>query len=185
MCALRETSTKILIVASLGLLTALLCANAMSDWVRQNGGLASWLQALGSLYAIVAISFPVFLERSLSVQRARATTLASTQMACDLMTMVAERAFDTEAAFSEWWVPQWHVIDEIMASCPIHEVGSPEALEAFVTIREIYGRMRKWAETTSDPWPLNPKTGMQAYVGILTMNASMQLDHLRQAIGQK
>jgi len=175
--------TKWLIASGIFLLCALLIFNGTSSWIRDNGGLASWLQAIGSLYAIIAVSFPVFLERGLSMQRARATTLASAQMACDLMAEVADFAFNPDAAFSEWWVPQWHVIDEVMASCPIHEIGSSEALRAFVTIRELYGRMRAWDEANSDPWPL--EGGMQSYVGVLMMNASMQLDCLREAIGDR
>lgn len=136
--------------------------------------MASWIQAIGSLLAIAAVSFPVIFERRLTTMRARESVLASAQMANDLMTTVAKRAFDNEAAFSEWWVPQWHVIDEVMASCPIHDIQSPRALQAFVTIRELYGRMRAWDEKDS-----SRTASMQSYLGTLCMNVSRQMEILR------
>lgn len=177
---LGRVFSPLLLLATIGIsaLAGLLWFNGTSDWIKQNGGLASWLQALGSLYAIVAVSFPVFLERRHAGMRARQSVLASAQMACDLMTTVASRAFDEKAQFSEWWVPQWQVIDEVMASCPIHEIHSAKALEAFVTIRELFGRMRAWDESLNEGWPVNDSS-MMSYVGALCMNASMQLEALK------
>jgi hypothetical protein len=154
--------------------------NSLAVWVSQNGGLASWVQAIGSLLAIAAVSFPVLFERRLTRKRARQSVLASAQMANDLMALVASRAFEEDAEFSEWWVPQWHVIDEVMASCPIHDIHSDKSLQAFVTIRELYGRMRAW-ETSNDSWPVDDS--MRSYVGVLCMNVSTQLDTLKAELG--
>lgn len=174
----RVSPLVILIAVGLALLASVLIFNSYSAWIAKNGGLASWLQAVGSLYAIVAVSFPVFLERRATTSKARRSVLMSAQMACELMNTVASRAFESEARFSEWWVPQWHIIDDVMASCPVHELDSAEALNAFVTIRELYGRMRSWDETSSDPWPRNDDN-MMSYVGVLCMNARSQLDRLQ------
>jgi hypothetical protein len=160
------------------LLVVLIAFNSSSTWIQKNGGLASWVQAVGSLVAIIAISLPVLLERRLSVKRARSTVLASAKMAVGLMTTVANRAFDSDARFSEWWVPQWHIIDEVMASCPIHEIDSPIGLEAFVTIRELYGRMKAWDEDSDEGWPRSGDGGIQSYVGNLCMNASHNLTQI-------
>jgi hypothetical protein len=170
----------LLLLATFGIsaLAGLLWFNGTSDWIKQNGGLASWLQSLGSLYAIVAVSFPVFLQRRHARMHARQSMLTSAQMACDLMTTVASRAFDKKAQFSEWWVPQWQVIDEVMASCRIHDSHSAKALEAFVTIRELFGRMRAWDDSLNEGWPVNDGT-MMSYVDTLCMNASMQLGALK------
>jgi hypothetical protein len=174
----RISAIALLVPMGFTLLIGLLWFNNSSAWISRNGGLASWIQAIGSLFAIVAVSFPVFLERSLALKRARQSVLASAQMASDLMTTVASRAFDENAQFSEWWVPQWQVIDEVMASCPIHEVHSAKALEAFVTIRELYGRMRAWDETSNEGWP-NADGSMMSYVGTLCLKLSMNLDTLK------
>jgi hypothetical protein len=164
------------------LLVGLAWLNRSSDWIRLNGGLAAWVQAIGSLYAIAAVSFPVFFERRLTVNRARRSVLASAKMANELMATVATRAFDENAAFSEWWVPQWHIIEEVMASCPIHDIQSDKALEAFITIRELYGRMRAW-EATNESWPVDGS--MMSYVGVLCMNASRQLEILKAEFSQR
>jgi uncharacterized membrane protein len=179
----QVSAVRIAVLAGFALLALLLWFNSYSGWISQNGGLASWVQAIGSLYAIAAVSFPVFVERGLALERARQSMLASARMACDLMSTVALRAFDETAKFSEWWVPQWRVIDEVMASCPIHEIQSAEALEAFVTIRELYGRMRSWDETSTGDWPLN-EGSMQSYVTSLCMSAKAQLDRLDEMFGQ-
>lgn len=158
-------------VAGLGLITLvlLLSANAYTDWIRDNGGLASWIQAFGSLYAILAVALPVLLERQLATKRARQSVATAAGLAINLMNTVAERAIDETATFSEWWVPQWHVIDEICAGCPVHEVDAPRALEAFVTIRELYGRLRAWDEAGAETDP-----SMQSYIMTLCMNANEQ-----------
>lgn len=157
-------------------LLTLLVANARSDWIAKNGGLASWIQALGSIYAIVAVSYPVMLERRFARDRARKTVLSSAAMAHGLMITVAENAYDPEARFSEWWVPQWQVIEEVLASAPIHDIASPVALEAFVTLRELYGRARGWEESEGG----QPQDdSMQSYVYVLCSNAGMAMGRLR------
>lgn len=174
----------VLILVGASLLIGLLWFNSSSAWISRNGGLASWLQAIGSLYAIFAVSFPVYLERRLELTHARHSVLASAQMASDLMVTVANRAFDENAKFSEWWVPQWQVIDEVMASCPIHDIHSAKALEAFVTIRELYGRMQAWDDTNIEPWPMSD-SAMQSYVGSLCLNVSSQLNTLKAEFSQR
>lgn len=165
------------------LLVGLLWFNNSSEWISQNGGLASWIQAIGSLFAIGAVTFPVLFERRLVTKRARQSVLASAQMASDLMATVASRAFDENATFSEWWVPQWQVIDEVMASCPIHDIHSDKALEAFITIREIFGRMRAWEEKSTESWPMQDGS-MHSYVGSLCLNVSRQLEILKVEFSQ-
>jgi hypothetical protein len=166
------------------LLVALLLINNASPWIHDNGGLASWLQAIGSLYAIIAVSFPVLFERRLAMNRARQSVLVSAQMASDLMGTVASRAFDENAVFSEWWVPQWHVIDEVMATCPIHDIQSDAALKAFVTIRELYGRMRAWDEG-EDAFGTKLSASMHSYVGSLCMNVSAQLEIVKSEFSRR
>lgn len=178
---LRRLLSPIALFAGIGLtlLAALLLANSQSGWVARNGGLASWMQALGSLYAIVAVSYPVMLERQFARQRARRTVLSSAELACGLMSTVADRAYNPDAAFSEWWVPQWHVIEEVLASAPIHDMDAPGALEAFVNIRELYGRMRRWEEGEGGQ---QADDSMQGYVMVLCMNADMSLRTIRAAL---
>lgn len=176
--AKRATPTFLIFSGGIISLVLLLAFNSSTTWIQKNGGLASWVQTVGSLVAIIAISLPVLLERKLSVKRARSTVLVSAKMAVRLMTTVANRAFDKEAIFSEWWVPQWHIIDEVMASCPIHEIDSPIGLEAFVTIRELFGRMRAWDEDSEEGWPRLGDGGVQSYVGGLCLNASNNLEQI-------
>lgn len=166
-----------LTLAGVALLSILLWLNSSSNWIRDNGGLASWIQAIGSLLAIAAVSFAVLFERRLQERHARRSVLESARIATELMGTVASRAFDENAKFSEWWVPQWHVIDDVMASCPIHDIHSAEALKAFVTIRELYGRMRAWDEASEEAWPMEDGS-MQSYVGSLCLNASAQMNVL-------
>lgn len=73
------------------ILAALIAFNAETDWIQRNGGLTSWLQALGSLFAIAAVTMPVLLVRGLEELRARQTILTSAQMALDLMQLVTNR----------------------------------------------------------------------------------------------
>lgn len=174
----RFSSLAVLALLAAGLLAGLVWFNNSSVWIKDTGGLASWLQAIVSICAIAAIALPVLFERQLAVRRARQSVLGCADMATRLMTTVASRAFDENAAFSEWWVPQWHVIDEVMASCPIHDIHSTKALEAFITIRELFGRMRSWDEATNEGWPIQDGS-MQSYVGSLCLNASIQLDILK------
>lgn len=174
----RVSVIGVLVLGGVSLLIGLLWFNNSSVWINKNGGLASWLQAIGSLYAIFTISLPVFLDRSLAMKRARQSAMAAAQMASDLMATVASRAFDENAQFSEWWVPQWHVVDEVMAFCSIHEIHSAKALQAFVTIPELFGRMRAWDEMSDEGWPVKDGS-MISYVGTLCMNPSMHLETLK------
>lgn len=176
---LGDHSLGLLVVAGIGLLAALLIFNAQSPWIGSNGGIAAWLQAIGSIYAVVAVSFPVLLERSQTVTRARESLLVAANLACGLMKEVQENAFDADSAFSEWWVPQWDVIGETLASAPVHDIRSPAGLGAFLTIRELYGRMRAW-DAKATPWPIKNKTERQV-MGNLCLNASKQYDALRRA----
>ncbi|MBB4101029.1 hypothetical protein [Sphingomonas kyeonggiensis] len=179
--ALKNLSHPTTLLAGGGvlLLAAILIINANSPWFRDNGGLAGWLQTIGSLYAIAAISVPVLLERRLATTRARQSLLASAELAYDLMSYVARIAFDRDARFSEWYVPQWQVIDEVLQAAPVHEIDSPGGMRAFVSIRELYGRMRAWDETNEESWPRSAEGGTLSYVGNLVMNAGRHLEDLR------
>lgn len=157
-------------------------ANQQTDWIRTNGGLASWLQAIVSVLAMFAVAYPVALQRKIERDRARNSIISTAEMASDLMSQVVERAFEVDLSGSEWWVPQWNVIEEVLASCPIHNIESPEALESFITIRELYGRMRKWFDQTDEPWPLDPERHNQGYVGNLAMNAQLNLEILKNSL---
>lgn len=172
------TRLRVWLVGGVGIavLIGLLWFNQQSRWIEHNGGLAAWLQALGSLYAIVAVSFPVFLQRNFARDDARRSVLTAAQLAIDLMNEVTSNAFDEDAHFSEWWVPQWHVIEEVCSGCPVHEIASPDGLVAFVGIRELFGRMRGWDEGGSDR-----DSSMESYVRVLCMNANDRMRALRQA----
>lgn len=180
----RFHSVQVLAVVGGLLLLALITFNATSSWIGKNGGLASWLQAIGSLYAIVAVSVPVWLQRRITVDGARDSVLTSARLATDLMSTVGVRAFDPDARFSEWYVPQWDVIGEIIASAPIHDIQSPRALEAFVTIREVYNRMRSWDEQCEEAWPRTDGV-MMGFVGSLCSNASAQMKILEAELGRR
>lgn len=171
------------VIVILAILLVLVAIGGLIGWTWVTSTwVPAWLQAFGSLFALLAVSLPFFLLHEQSTRNARSSVLKSAEMACSLMSDVLERAFDSDASYSEWWVPQWHVLGEIMATCPVHSMERPEAIEPFVTIRELFGRMKAWDEGNKEPWPIEPYSDMHSYVGNLVMNATDNLNKLRQAL---
>lgn len=136
---------------------------------------ASWVQAIGSIAAIVLVTMPVFVQQSLAVKRAKDVTLATVETAWGIMGAVAERYTNPEVSTSEWWVPQFDILKQTLASCPIHDVGSAEATRAFVYFRELFQR----SEAFSDPEEDMPLIGL---VGFIMTNASTEVETLKKLL---
>lgn len=133
---------------------------------------AAWVQAVGSIAAIVIVSLPVLLQHSLEVRRAKAVTIATLETAWSVMQSIADRYLNQESHPSEWWVPQWQIINEALAQCPIQKVGSAEATRSFIHFRELFIR----AEAFSEPDDDAPLAG---FVGFIMSNASSEISALQ------
>jgi hypothetical protein len=136
--------------------------------------MAAWVQAIGTIAAILLVTFPVIIEHRMQRRRSRQLVLAAAEMAYRTMSSVADRNINTEYVGSEWWVPQWDILDKALADCPIHETGSAEALEAFVFFQECFAR----AKGFDDAGP-----GANGFIISVTMNAGTALEDLRKALG--
>lgn len=75
---------------------------------------AAWVQAIGSIAAIVLVTMPVFVQQSLAVRRAKDVTLATVETAWSVMQAVAERYADPDKPTSEWWVPQFDILNQTL-----------------------------------------------------------------------
>lgn len=159
-------------------------ASAWLGWIGHTCGwtsdtMASWVQALGSIAAILLVTLPVVLAQRIARNRGREVVLASCEMAFGVMSEVADRYIDPGYVGSEWWVPQWDILRQTLADCPIHDTGSGDALRAFVSFQELFSR----AEAFADP-PLEAGDGpLNGLVGFIMTNAAYQLDLLRKALG--
>lgn len=136
---------------------------------------AAWVQAVGSIAAIVLVTMPVFLQQSLAVRRAKDVTLAAVDTAWSVMQAVADRYANPEKPMSEWWVPQFDILNQTLAASPIHEVGSAEATRAFIHFRELFQRSEGFAEP-EDGSPL------MGFVGFIMTNADTEVAALRKLL---
>lgn len=136
---------------------------------------ASWVQAIGSIAAIVLVTMPVFLQQSMAVRRAKDVTLATVETAWGIMQGVADRYVNPDEPTSEWWVPQFDILNQTLATCPIHEVGSAEATRAFIHFLELFQRAEGFAEPDTDA----PLAG---FVGFIMTNASTEVETLKKLL---
>jgi hypothetical protein len=140
-----------------------------------SSNVAAWVQAIGSIAAIVLVSLPVLLQHSLEVRQAKAVTLATVESAWSIMQSIADRYVNPGDHPSEWWVPQWRIMEEALAQCPIQRVGSSEATGAFIHFRELFHR----AEVFSEPDENAPLAG---FIGFIMSNAGRELATLQRAL---
>lgn len=169
---LRRFEIAILIVALLAG-AALLTAIARMHGAGSEA-MAAWVQAIGTIAAILLVTFPVIVEHRMQRRRSRQLVLAAAEMAYGTMSSVADRNINPEYVGSEWWVPQWDILDRALADCPIHETGSAEALEAFVFFQECFARAKGFDDAG---------TGANGFIISVTMNAGTALEDLRKALG--
>lgn len=142
---------------------------------------AAWVQAIGSIAAILFVTLPVTLQHQIDRARSREVVLTSAEMAYGLMSAVAERYLEPDRPTSEWWVPQWDVYDASLAAAPIHATGSAEALRAFVELRELFHR----AEAFANPADSTGDGALAGLVAYTMTNAADRLERLRRALRSK
>jgi len=137
--------------------------------------MASWLQAVGSIGAILLVTLPVVVQQRTQRENSREVVLASAELAFALMSAVADRYMDPDRPSSEWWVPQWDIYRTTLETAPIHETGSKDALRAFVHFRELFERAEAFAEPTEG----GELVGFVAYT---MTNAARSLQDLKDAL---
>ena len=157
-------------VAALALVVAVLAVSTGRN--ANSESVASWVQAVGSIAAIVIVTLPVLLQHSLGVQQAKAVTLATVEEAYATMSSTADRCVNPGGDPSEWWVPQWSIINDALAQCPIQTVGSAEATRSFIEFRELFHRASGFDPSDKDSYA----PGLVAFV---MTNASRQLEALK------
>lgn len=162
-----------LIAMAGGLISVASVRGASSDTM------ASWVQAFGSIAAIVVVTLPVLLQQSLNQREARKATLSTVESAYGTMQMVAQRYVDPDYPTSEWWVPHWRIMENALAQCPIYQCGSSEAVSAFLNFREHFTRAEAIADA-DDAGSERPALG--GFVGFIMTNASKEVDCLRRLL---
>lgn len=169
------------------IVTAVLAgAGTLLAWIGRTQGwssdaMASWVQAVGTIGAVLLVTLPVLVQQRLNRQQSRAVVLAAAEMAHGIMREVAGRYLDADYVGSEWWVPQWDVLRKTLADCPIQQTGSSDALIAFVEFQQIFAR----ASAFDEP-PANEKARtLDALVVVLMSNAELQMSELRRLLGPK
>lgn len=136
---------------------------------------AAWVQALGSVAAIIVVSLPVLIQRSIDLQQAKAATLATINSAYDVMTTLADSYLGQGKERSEWYVPQLDVIEAMLSRCPIEKIGSTEATTAFIHFRELFSRSAAFEEPEEDQ-PLS------SFVVYIMTNAQREVETLRRLL---
>lgn len=136
---------------------------------------AAWVQALGSVAAIIVVSLPVLIQRSIDLQQAKAATLATINSAYDVMTTLADSYLGQGKERSEWYVPQLDVIEAMLSRCPIEKIGSTEATTAFIHFRELFSRSAAFEE---------PEEGqpLSSFVVYIMTNAHREVETLRRLL---
>lgn len=161
----------------------LAAVSVMTGRWRQGADIAAWVQAIGSIAAILVVTLPVYLQETLARQRARKVTLVTVKAAWGVMMGVAKRYTDPEHRTSEWWVPQWRILDDSLARCPIYETGSAEAVSAFIQFREYFARTIAFEDDLHsgniDSTLTPPLAGFVAY---LMTNAASEVDTLNRLL---
>lgn len=160
-------------VAALALVVAVLAVCTGKGVNSQS--VAAWVQAVGSIAAIVIVTLPVLLQHSIAIRQARDVTLATVEDAYATMGATADRCLNPDESYSEWWVPQWDVLSEVLAQCPIHSVGSAEATKSFIQFRELFHRAGGFDPSAPDTCP----GGLVLFV---MTNASREMEVLRASL---
>lgn len=175
MLKLRETIAYL--VAVLSMTAALVCVVTLKE--PNSEVTASWVQAFGSIAAIVVVTLPVLLQQSLARSEARLATLSTVQGAYGMMQEVAHRYVDPDHSSSEWSVPHWAIMENALSQCPIYHCGSSEAVSAFLAFREHF--MRADAINQADDW--GSSTGsLNGFIGFIMLNASAEVSKLEKAL---
>lgn len=175
MLKLREITAYL--VALLAMATGLVAVMTAND--ANSETTASWVQAFGSIAAIIVVTMPVLLQKSIEKREARQVTLSTVRRAFGTMEAVAKRYLDPEYRTSEWWVPQWDILENALAQCPIYQCGSPEAVADFLDFRELFRRadaINSAEDTGSD----NPMLG--SFTMSIISNAASSVDRLNNAL---
>lgn len=171
MSRIRETIAYL--VAVVALIVAVLAVTTGKGVNSQN--VAAWVQAVGSITAIVIVTLPVLLQHSLTLRQAKAVTLATVEEAYATMSLTAERCLNPTESSSEWWVPQWQIMDHALAQCPIQAVGSAEATRAFIEFRELFHRAGTFDPSDEHSCP-------SGLVGFIMSNASREVETLKRVL---
>lgn len=162
-------------VAIIAIIAAVVCVITVKG--PASATTAAWVQSFGSIAAIVVVTLPVLLQHSLGTRRAKDVTLATVETAWGIMGAVAERYMDPERPTSEWWVPQWEIVSQTLAQCPIHEAGSADALRSFIHFRELFNRAPAFDEPPSDG-----TTPLAGFIGFIMTNAAGEVAVLRKLL---
>lgn len=165
---------EIVAVASLALVGI-----AILVWIALKHGadseaMAAWVQAVGTIAAILLVTLPLIVQRRWERTQSRQICLAAATMAYGTMSAVADRNVNPKYVGSEWWIPQWDILDKALAECPIHQTGSADALVAFVSFQELFARAKSFDDQTA---------AAHGFIISVTMNASSALEDLRKALG--
>lgn len=145
--------------------------------------MAAWVQAVGTIAAILSVTLPVLIDRRLQRRQAKAMTLAAAESAFDTMSATARRYTDPNYVGSEWWVPQWEIITLNLANAPIHDTGSPEAFKAFAALHEYAARAQIWDEPPNSKQRKSGQT-LDGFVISLMSNASREMETLRRELSR-
>lgn len=175
MSTLRETIAYL--VALLSVVAGLVCVVT----IRGPGSevTAAWVQAFGSIAAIVVVTLPVLLQKSMEKREARSATLSTVESAYAIMQGVSQRYVDPSYNTSEWWVPQWSIMENALAQCPIYQCGSSEAVEAFLNFRELFTR----AEAINDAEDAGGASiSLGGFVGFIMSNAALEVGRLKKSL---
>ncbi len=175
MFKLRETISYL--VAILSMTAAIVCVVSLEGTASEVT--ASWVQAFGSIAAIVVVTLPVLLQQSLARSEARKATLSTVQSAYGMMQEVAQRYVDPDHRSSEWWVPHWAIMENALSQCPIYQCGSSEAVSAFLAFREHFTRAD--AINQADDWG-SSKGSLNGFVGFIMTNAGGEVSRLEKAL---
>jgi hypothetical protein len=157
----------------IGLVAVMAAKGAASDIT------ASWVQAFGSIAAIVVVTLPMLLQKSIERHEARQVTLGTVHSAYSTMEAVAKRYLDPEYHTSEWWVPQWDILESALAQCPIYQCGSPKAVAEFLNFRQLFRRAN---EINAADNAGGESAALESFTITIMTNASMSVDRLRKAL---
>jgi hypothetical protein len=122
----------ILIALAVGVLVTI---GIKEGWTSNT--MAAWVQAVGTIAAVLFVTVPVIIQHRLSRRHSRTVVLAAAEMVFSTMSEVADRYLDPNYVGSEWWVPQWDILQKTLAGAPIHQTASVAAFEAFVELQQL------------------------------------------------
>lgn len=165
------------LVALLAMTSAIVCVASLKGGTSEVT--ASWVQAFGSIAAIVVVSLPVVLQQSLAKAEARKATLSTVKSAHSLMVEVTQRYVDPTHVTSEWWVPRWSIMENALSQCPIYQCGSSEGVDAFLAFREHFTRAEAINDADGD---IDGSNSLGGFVGFVMMGAAHEVSRLDKAL---